>query len=130
MQHFLRIVKLLFSFGKLGFGVCLLGLELLYTVFVLRPCRLVLIKSRLILCLCIGKLCFCLVDDAVIADDSPLFHKLLKRLYIRFGVILIFVRVHIALGIDGYIDIGKVIDRKAVRRQVDIALNAAAAKGT
>ena len=116
MQHFLCIIKLLFSFCKLGFGVCLLGLELLYTVFVLCLGRLVLIKSRLILCLCVGKLLVCLVDDAVIADDSPLGHELLKRLYIRFGVILIFVRVHIALGIDGYIDIGEVIDRKAVRR--------------
>ena len=129
MQHFFRLVQLLFSFGKLSFGVGLLGLEPLYAVFILRPCRLVLVKPRLILRPCVGKLCVCLVDDAAIADDRPIFHKLLKRLYIRFGIILIFIRVNIALSVDGNVDIGEVIDREAVGRQVDIAFDAAAAKG-
>ncbi len=113
-HHALGFLDLYARLFKLGLGLAFFLHIGGIAAVVLGLCRVVLRLALLILRPCIVKLRLGILDYALAPHDRPLCHELLERLDVFLAACLVFVGVHIALGIDADVDIGIVIRREAV----------------
>ena len=124
-HHALGIFDLLTRLFELSLGVALLFCILGIAGIVIRLGCIVLRLAVLILFFCIIKLRHCVINDGVTPYHGALGHEFFKPVNIFLRALLVLIGVNIALGLDADIDIRVVIRRKAVRRDIDIALHAA-----